>query len=101
MSFKTIYTGWYPGRTPHIHVKVHVGGPTVHTGQLFFDDKVTDVAYARPPYNARSGRRTTNDGDDIYARGGRESTLGLTPEGDGYVGTITLGVDTSGAASAA
>ena len=22
----TIFPGWYPGRTPHIHMKVHVGG---------------------------------------------------------------------------
>ena len=24
--FHTIYPGWYRGRTPHIHLKVHVGG---------------------------------------------------------------------------
>jgi len=32
-SFETVYPGWYPGRTVHIHVKVHVGGTVVHTGQ--------------------------------------------------------------------
>jgi protocatechuate 3,4-dioxygenase beta subunit len=35
-TFKTIYPGWYPGRTVHIHVKVHLGGNVVHTGQLYF-----------------------------------------------------------------
>ena len=32
VKFKTIYPGWYQGRTTHIHVKVHVGGRVVHTG---------------------------------------------------------------------
>src|SRR6476659_2881644 len=41
VSFKTIYPGWYQGRTTHIHVKVHVGGKVVHTGQLYFPDALT------------------------------------------------------------
>src|SRR5437868_1621090 len=39
--FTTIYPGWYQGRAVHIHVKVHVGGSVVHTGQLFFSDALT------------------------------------------------------------
>src|SRR5881396_2615616 len=35
-TFRTVYPGWYQGRTVHIHVKVHVGGNVVHTGQLYF-----------------------------------------------------------------
>ena len=35
-TFKTIYPGWYQGRTVHIHVKVSLGGNVVHTGQLYF-----------------------------------------------------------------
>src|SRR5438093_8538229 len=33
--FRTVYPGWYQGRTVHIHVKVHLGN-VVHTGQLYF-----------------------------------------------------------------
>src|SRR5436305_14783301 len=40
--FTTVYPGWYQGRAVHIHVKVHVGGAVVHTGQLFFSDTLTD-----------------------------------------------------------
>ncbi|HSF62108.1 MAG TPA: intradiol ring-cleavage dioxygenase, partial [Gaiellaceae bacterium] len=40
--FRTVYPGWYPGRTVHIHVMVHIGGNVVHTGQLYFPDAVTD-----------------------------------------------------------
>ena len=43
--FRTIYPGWYQGRTVHIHTKVHVGGNVVHTGQLYFADAVTDTVY--------------------------------------------------------
>ena len=33
------------GRTVHVHVKVHLGGNVVHTGQLFFPDRITDQVY--------------------------------------------------------
>ena len=92
VEFKTLYPGWYQGRTVHIHVKVNVGGAAVHTGQLFFHEKVTDAVYAHPPYSSRSGQRTTNTQDSIYRDGGAQSTLQLTPEGSGYLGTLTLGV---------
>jgi len=45
-KFTTIWPGWYRGRAVHIHVKVHVSGKVVHTGQLFFDDSFTDTVYA-------------------------------------------------------
>src|SRR5437773_8109162 len=41
--FRTVYPGWYQGRTVHIHVKVHLGGNVVHTGQLYFPDAMTDT----------------------------------------------------------
>src|SRR5262249_41926169 len=37
VRFETIYPGWYPGRTPHIHVKVRPTPTTVVTLQTFFD----------------------------------------------------------------
>src|ERR671939_1838371 len=42
-TFQTVYPGWYQGRTVHIHVKVHVRGNVVHTGQLYFPDSLTDT----------------------------------------------------------
>ena len=36
--FRTLYPGWYQGRTVHIHAMVHIGGNVVHTGQLYFPD---------------------------------------------------------------
>lgn len=93
--FNTIYPGWYPGRTVHIHVLVHLGGNVVHTGQLYFADALTDTVYRRSPYRSRPSRTTRNAGDSIYRNGGKRSTLELAKSGSGYVGTITMGVQRS------
>jgi hypothetical protein len=83
-TFRTVYPGWYTGRTPHIHVKVEVGGNDVHTGQVFFDEGVTAAVYAREPYVTRGTQDTTNAEDGIFAGGGAESVLVPVPRGKGY-----------------
>jgi len=90
--FRTVYPGWYMGRTVHIHVKVHVGGNVVHTGQLFFSDTLTDAVYKRTPYSRRPNRDVRNAQDNIYQSGGRQSTLTLKRKSTGYVGSIVMGV---------
>ena len=89
---RTVYPGWYPGRTVHIHVKVALGGNVIHTGQLYFPDRVTDAVYRRAPYNRRPGRTTRNADDSIYRNGGSRSTLKLARTASGYVATLALGV---------
>jgi protocatechuate 3,4-dioxygenase beta subunit len=90
---KTIYPGWYQGRTVHIHVKVHVGGNVVHTGQLYFPDAVTDKVYRKAPYSSRPGRTTRNATDSVFFNGGKNSLLGVRSDGSGgYVAAITMGV---------
>jgi len=86
---KTIYPGWYPGRTVHIHAQVHAGGSVVHTGQLFFPDRLTDTVYKRAPYKNRPNRSTRNANDSIFVNGGSRSILKLTKSGSGYVGRLT------------
>jgi protocatechuate 3,4-dioxygenase beta subunit len=93
--FRTIYPGWYQGRTVHIHVKVYLGGRTVHRGQLFFSDALTDVVYRRSPYSSRGARTTRNATDSIFVNGGKRSLLRVAKSGSGYVGRITLGVSRS------
>jgi protocatechuate 3,4-dioxygenase beta subunit len=95
-SFATVYPGWYPGRAVHIHVKVHVGGAVVHTGQLFFPAAVTDAVYARAPYKAHGKLPdTTNSADAIYRNGGNRGLLVVKPSGKGYAASITMGVHRS------
>jgi protocatechuate 3,4-dioxygenase beta subunit len=93
--FRTIYPGWYPGRTVHVHTMVYVGGNIVHTGQLYFSDAVTDAVYRRSPYSRRPNRDPRNAGDSIYRNGGRRSTLKVVRSGSGHVGSIAMGVQRS------
>jgi hypothetical protein len=79
----------------HIHVKVHVGGNVVHTGQFFFNDAVSDAVYRRAPYNTRGARDVRDSSDSIYRNGGSRSLLAVKKSGAGYVGTITMGVHRS------
>jgi len=90
--FDTIYPGWYGGRTPHIHLKVHVGGNAVHTGQLFFRDSVSAAIYETRYYRSRGDAETSNAEDMIYESASR---LALRRRrAGGYVGHMTLNVET-------
>ena len=98
LRFITIFPGWYRGRTPHIHLKVHVGGSVVHTGQLFFDETTTAAVYRHSPYKSHGQPDTSHAEDMIYAQAGRSrATLRLSRRSHGrkgYRGAITLGVAT-------
>jgi protocatechuate 3,4-dioxygenase beta subunit len=94
--FRTVYPGWYQGRTVHIHVKVHLGGNVVHTGQLYFPDAVTDTVYRQTPYASRPTRDVRNADDSIYRNGGKKSQVSIRKNSAGvYVASITMGVHRS------
>ena len=90
-TFQTIYPGWYPGRAVHIHVKVHVGGAVVHTGQLFFPAAITNAVYKTAPYRATGPSRHANASDAIYRNGGDKGMVKMTRNGAGYVGAVAMG----------
>ena len=89
VEFTTIYPGWYPGRTVHIHAKVHLDKRTVLTTQFYFDDGVTDRVFSLEPYSGDTGRDAFNDSDPLYAD---DLELSLSKEGGAYLGLITLDV---------
>ena len=91
-EFVTVYPGWYQGRAVHIHVKVHVGGSVVHTGQLFFPDATTAAAYRVAPYTSRPGPDMLNAQDSIFVNGGRRSMLAVKKAGSQYRAAIAMGV---------
>ncbi len=95
-EFLTIFPGWYRGRTPHIHMKVNVGGSTVHTGQVFVDERISASVYRQKPYARRGQSDTSHARDGIYRQaGGSTAELKLvrrTGGLKGYVGTIAIGV---------
>ena len=89
VEFTTIYPGWYPGRTAHIHVKVHLDATTALTTQLYFDDALSDRVYAAPAYSARGMRDQGNDSDGIF-----DEALVMTTktDGDGVQAVMTFDV---------
>ena len=95
-AFTTIYPGWYPGRTIHIHFKVRTAPDAAQghefTSQLFFDDTLNDQVLSQPPYNARGYRTVLNGQDRIYSD---ELLLDVTPVAPGYAATFDLGLDLS------
>lgn len=93
-TFQTIYPGWYPGRAVHIHVKVHVRGNVVHTGQFFFPAAVSNAVYRRKPYASHGAAADTpNASDAIFRNGGSKGLLKLAKSGTGYRGTIAMGIN--------
>ena len=96
VRFRTIYPGWYQGRTPHVHLKLRVGAK-VATTQLYFPDEVTNAVYARAPYDRHPNRDTTNATDRFLGQVADKSLLmwTMTRDGDGYVAAATVALRTS------
>jgi len=95
-QFRTVYPGWYQGRTVHIHVNVHLGGDVVHTGQIYFPDRMTDAVYRNQPYSSRPNRDVRNAADSIFRNGGSKSLVTVKKNSAGvYVATIMMGVHRS------
>ncbi|MCU0570804.1 MAG: intradiol ring-cleavage dioxygenase [Oculatellaceae cyanobacterium Prado106] len=96
-EFITIYPGWYPGRTVHIHFKIRTDATAQSsyefTSQLYFDDAVTDQVDAQAPYAARGQRTQRNDQDGIFQRSGEQLLLTLTPAVEGYEGRFNIGLE--------
>lgn len=99
VEFVTIYPGWYPGRTVHIHFKIRTNSASQRgyefTSQLYFDDALTDRVHAQAPYAAKGQRTQRNDQDGIFQDGGEQLMLQLNQDAQGYVGTFDIGLQIS------
>jgi protocatechuate 3,4-dioxygenase beta subunit len=95
-TFTTIYPGWYPGRTVHIHFKIRIGpqgkgaGGKEFTSQIYFDDSLTDEIHAHAPYSSRGPRKVRNNRDIVSLIGGSRLILPLREEKKGYAGTFDI-----------
>ena len=94
--FTTIYPGWYPGRTVHIHFKVRTktaAGAYEFTSQWYFDEALNERILADQRY-AKPGRRDrTNATDSLYRNGGDQLLLAPTTTADGLAASYTIGLD--------
>jgi protocatechuate 3,4-dioxygenase beta subunit len=88
-AITTIYPGWYPGRTAHIHAKVLVSSTEVLTTQLYFDEALSTQVYAQAPYNDRTDRAVFNPDDGIFDAA---TILTTSNDGDGYLGLLNITV---------
>ncbi len=100
VRFATIYPGWYPGRTPHIHFKVLLDATNLVTGQLYFSDDLSARIYATlAPYHGRKSRRDIirNADDFIFKdQGGADTLLSVKEEGGSYRASLVIGVAHAG-----
>jgi protocatechuate 3,4-dioxygenase beta subunit len=85
-AFLTLFPGWYPSRTPHLHLRVEAGAQVFAT-QLFFSEEVQRQVYALPPYRERGMPRVGNRQDGLFRA---DLLLPLEKEGEGFRGTFVL-----------
>jgi protocatechuate 3,4-dioxygenase beta subunit len=98
-EFTTIYPGWYPGRTVHIHFKIRTDPDSDQgyefTSQLFFPEDITDLVYAQEPYASKGKRDTLNRDDNIFRGSDDLLTLDPVEQEDGYMAAFAIGLDLS------
>lgn len=96
-AFRTVYPGWYEGRTTHIHFKVISGTRGVLTSQFFLPDALSEFIYTRlPDYQRAQLRQTLNRNDGIALMAGNTVLGAVREEADRYVATLNLVVDPLG-----
>ncbi len=94
VTFKTIYPGWYRGRTTHVHFKVHFNDNTLVTSQLYFPEDVNQTVYTSTLYKARGQKDTPNASDMVYlpTNMGERTVLKMQKQGESYQASLTVGV---------
>jgi len=106
VRFRTVFPGFYMGRTNHIHFKVRLGGHaegktyaaghTSHIGQVFFPEDFAVKLMEQEPYSKHKIHRTTQAEDDVFNdQHGELSIARLTPlsAGGGYEAELVAAVD--------
>lgn len=76
VNFRTIFPGFYMGRTNHIHFKVRLDGQTAnktysaghtsHNGQIFFPEEIATQLMQHEPYANHKIHRTTQTEDHVF-----------------------------------
>jgi protocatechuate 3,4-dioxygenase beta subunit len=95
-QFVTIYPGWYPIRTIHIHLKIRTA-PVAQksfefTSQIYFPDELTDHVHTAFPYSSKGRRRVRNQHDFIFRDGGDRLMLIPSQTDKGYAAFFAIGL---------
>ena len=105
VRFRSVYPGWYAGRTCHIHLKVRTGGTAsgssyatagsnaAYGGQIFFPPAMNEAL--RSLYTQDNNPFTNNADDRVYtSQHGARGLLSLDGTLDaGFAGLIAVNVD--------
>ncbi len=96
-GFLTIYPGWYPIRTVHIHFKIRTA-PMARkryefTSQLYFPDDLTDRVHTALPYSSKERRRVRNQNDFIFRDGGDQLMIEPLAKNGGYEAIFPIGLE--------
>jgi protocatechuate 3,4-dioxygenase beta subunit len=105
VKFRSIYPGWYAGRTCHIHLKVRTGGTAsgssystagstvAHGGQIFFPPSMNESL--RSVYTGDTNSFINNADDRVYgSQRGDRAILSLDGSFQaGFTGAITVDVN--------
>jgi protocatechuate 3,4-dioxygenase beta subunit len=99
-AFRSIYPGWYGGRTTHVHFKIFIDDRDMLTGQMYFPDALSQYIYANVGAYRRKLIRDTFNGNDELALS--DTTRGgfcdIREEADHYLATLIVGVSRTAAA---
>lgn len=76
VNFRTVFPGFYMGRTNHIHFEVRTGGHpakksyaagnTCHVGQIFFPEEIAAELMQHKPYRLHKIHRVTQSEDQVF-----------------------------------
>lgn len=91
VQFTTVFPGWYTGRAPHIHIRLHRRTRLALTTQLYVEQALAAEVYtAAPDYRARGLPDTANADDGIYHPSGLAAT---ERDGQAVLIALNLGID--------
>jgi len=84
-TFRTVFPGWYPGRTVHAHLMVYLNQREVLTSQAFFPEAFIDRLFtAHPAYSACGVQDTPQTRDGIARRAG-DGAIAEVSEANGLI----------------
>jgi protocatechuate 3,4-dioxygenase beta subunit len=93
-AFRSVYPGWYDGRTVHVHFKVFIDDRNMLTGQMYFPDALSQYIFANVgAYSRKMARNTFNTNDEFAlsdtSHGG---FCDIREQPDHYLATLVVGV---------
>jgi len=94
VDFRSIFPGWYSGRTAHMHIKAFIGGNSVLTAQIYFPDAINEFIYTNVAAYQRPLQRDTLNATDTIARSASDAAFASIKEArEHYEVSLVVGID--------